>query len=291
MCVISDSMNHETNTVHAFLEVIIKHIKTVMPTLIDIQYFSDGASSQYKNYKNLVNLCCHKDDFGIPAQWNFFATSHGKSPCDGIGGTVKRLVARASLQATISGQILTPLEMHDWCVINVKGIKFFYVSAIDVVNSCEQFKLEERYSHVSTVPGTRSHHSFVPVEEMKLEIRRISADSFFTTVQMGGFQGIKPQESSTVEVGKYVACMYDEDWYIGVVEARSEEQQDKFIKFMQKGATGQSLLWPRKDDICWIPLQDVIFTVDVSSAKGASSRHYFLSNSDLQRVLQYCEKS
>ena len=28
----------------------------------------------------------------------FFATSHGKSPCDGIGGTIKHLVARASLQ-------------------------------------------------------------------------------------------------------------------------------------------------------------------------------------------------
>ena len=230
MCVISDSMNHETNTVHAFLEVIIKHIKTVMSTLTDIQYFSDGAASQYKNYKNLVNLCCHKDDFGIRAQWNFFATSHGKSPCDGIGGTVKRLVARASLQAPISGQILTPLEMHDWCVINVKGIKFFYVSATDVVNSCERFKLEERYSRVSTVPGTRSHHSFVPVEDLKLEIRRISADTFFTTVQMGGLQGIKSQESSTFEVGKYVACMYDKDWYIGIVEARSEEQKDLHIK-------------------------------------------------------------
>ena len=47
---------------------------------------------------------------------------------------------------------------------------------------------------------------------------------------MGGLQGIKSQESSTFEVGKYVACMYDEDWYIGIVEARSEEQQDLHIK-------------------------------------------------------------
>ena len=66
---------------------------------------------------------------------------------------------------------------------------------------------------------------------------------------------------------------------------------DMLIKFMQKGATGQSLLWPRKDDICWISFQGVICTVDVPSAKGASGRQYFLSNSDLQRVLQYCEKS
>ena len=29
---------------------------------------------------------------------NFFATSHGKSACDGIGETVKRLLTKASLQ-------------------------------------------------------------------------------------------------------------------------------------------------------------------------------------------------
>ena len=31
-----------------------------------------------------------------------------KSPCDGVGGTVKREVARASLQATTTGFLLTP---------------------------------------------------------------------------------------------------------------------------------------------------------------------------------------
>ncbi|KAG1662397.1 Ribosome biogenesis protein NOP53 [Nymphon striatum] len=56
----------------------------------------NGASSQYKNYKNLQNLLKHKEDFGITAEWQFFATAHGKSPCDGIGGTVKRLARAAN---------------------------------------------------------------------------------------------------------------------------------------------------------------------------------------------------
>ena len=33
------------------------------------------------------------NDFDLAAEWTFFATSHGKQPCYGIGGTVKRLVA------------------------------------------------------------------------------------------------------------------------------------------------------------------------------------------------------
>ena len=58
--------------------------------MLKITYFSDGCAAQYKNCKNLINLCYHKEDFGIPAEWHFFATSHGKDPCDGVKGTVKR---------------------------------------------------------------------------------------------------------------------------------------------------------------------------------------------------------
>ena len=46
-------------------------------------------------------------DFGIPAEWHFHATMHGKGPCDGIGGNLKRLAARASLQASYNDPILT----------------------------------------------------------------------------------------------------------------------------------------------------------------------------------------
>ena len=36
-----------------------------------------------------MNLCYHKEDFGVQAEWHFYATPHDKGPCDGIGGTVK----------------------------------------------------------------------------------------------------------------------------------------------------------------------------------------------------------
>ena len=56
---------------------------------------------------------------------NFFATSHGKLPFDGIGGTVKRLVTRASLQQSISNQILTADKMFEFCVEKIKGIDLY----------------------------------------------------------------------------------------------------------------------------------------------------------------------
>ena len=50
---------------------------------------------------------------GIDAEWHFFvATLHAKWPCDGIGGTVNRLAAKASLQRPYSEQIMTPFLLH-----------------------------------------------------------------------------------------------------------------------------------------------------------------------------------
>ena len=63
-------------------------------------YFSDGCGRQYKNYKNFMNLMKHHDDFALDAEWNFFATLHGKTACDSVRGTVKMLAAHASLQQT-----------------------------------------------------------------------------------------------------------------------------------------------------------------------------------------------
>nr|XP_047144803.1 uncharacterized protein LOC124818277 [Hydra vulgaris] len=54
--------------------------------------------------EQITNICTHHHDMLIvryeefTAKWNFFATSHGKQPCDRIGGTVKRLETLESLQ-------------------------------------------------------------------------------------------------------------------------------------------------------------------------------------------------
>ena len=95
--VISDHLLHNTLVVHYFQSKLIKFLKEIM-SFKKVIYFSDGAASHYKNRKNFINLANHEADFGMPADWHFFATSHVKGPCDGVGGALKRLAARASLQ-------------------------------------------------------------------------------------------------------------------------------------------------------------------------------------------------
>ena len=91
--------------------------------------------------ESFLNLCKHQDDFNMNAVWNFFATSHGKQPCDGIGGTVKRLVAKASLQHSQNDHILDHKSMFEFCKSKITDIEFFFVEKeelIDVRKMLEQ---------------------------------------------------------------------------------------------------------------------------------------------------------
>ena len=45
-----------------------------------------------------MDLCSHKHDFGISAEWVFLATSYCKAPCDGIGGAVKTTCSQVKPQ-------------------------------------------------------------------------------------------------------------------------------------------------------------------------------------------------
>lgn len=126
ICVISDHLTHDTIAVHAFLRSVMNHLKEINPLLKKVIYFTDGAASQYKNKKNVVNLFSHEVDFGLKAEWHFFASCHGKSTCDGIGVTLKRLIA--SLQRHSNNQITSSEQLFLWARENV-NIKTFYVSS------------------------------------------------------------------------------------------------------------------------------------------------------------------
>ena len=96
------------STVHIFKNKLIEILKTKISGEINKIYFSVGAASQYKNFKNFINLCYHEKNCDIKAEWH----SHGREPCDGLGGTIIRLAAKASLQRAYNNQIMTPRQLY-----------------------------------------------------------------------------------------------------------------------------------------------------------------------------------
>ena len=80
--------------------IIIQMLFMFLFIVSHVHYLIDGAPSQYKNFKNLINLVHYQDNHWLSAVWHFFAASHVKSSCD-IGGTVKHLVTQSSPQNTV----------------------------------------------------------------------------------------------------------------------------------------------------------------------------------------------
>ena len=124
--IISENNTHDVISVHLYIKSLIHHLKSVFgpQNVKKLYYFSDGCAGQYKNCKSFLNLCHHKNDFGIDAEWHFFATSHGKGPSDGVGGTIKREAAKESLRRPISNQILTPIDLFNFAKNSLNSTNF-----------------------------------------------------------------------------------------------------------------------------------------------------------------------
>lgn len=78
-------------TVFAIMKRLVSEIKTVTPDLKHIHYYTDSVTSQYRNKSIFYIVSRHKSLFSVSASWNYFEAGHGKGPCDGVGGSVKRM--------------------------------------------------------------------------------------------------------------------------------------------------------------------------------------------------------
>lgn len=172
--IISDCLKHDSTAVNLFIKHYLMFLKKHYPALWKVIYFSDGCGGQYKNKFNFLNISYHQSDFDLETEWHFFATSHGKSASDGIGGTLKRLVTKASLQRPLKDQIVTPKQMYEWAKSNITGMNFHYVSQQEYD---EHNKLmAPRFDTAKVLNGTRKQHAIYPVEPGVLKTKIYSND-------------------------------------------------------------------------------------------------------------------
>ena len=94
--------------------------------------------------------------------------------CDSIGGTIKRLTARESLQQVCKDQTLTVEDMTKFCQEKVLGKTTIFI--------CAQVSMKERYQLAKTIPGTRSYHYFEALQDHKNAVKRISNDADFAFI-------------------------------------------------------------------------------------------------------------
>ena len=251
ICVISGCHKHDVVAVHSYLKVVLKKFTSDTSHRISkIYYFTDGAASQYKNYKNICNLLYHRDDFGLDAEWHFFATSHGKNACDGIGGTVKREASNASLRATTSGHILTPLQLFEWCSMHLTelGSVIFRKIKQSTLYLTARFKRRHTKFQESVVSIVLFLNRIRNSKWIGYQEPKPSVMTWLASLQLTKVSNISQVEEYSL--GQFILCRYDEDWWVGSIRDISFENEDALVALMHPKSPCENLYWLIKVDTC-----------------------------------------
>ena len=165
----------------------------------------------------------HNDDLGIPAEWHFFATSHGKGLCDRLGGTVKRLAAKASLQKTQNDLIQTPQQWYDWAAANLSFIKYVFIQDSEINEHREV--LQQRFDNCIPVVGTQKLHCFLLVagSTAKLNVKAFSAS---LTSSMVCMNSLNTDSIPWNTISNYVTCGYEMQWWLAYVVQKDVKSKE-----------------------------------------------------------------
>jgi len=169
-------------------------------------------------------------------------------PCDGVGVTVKRLTAKASLQRCaenkLDEQILTPTALCAFCKKNIANIQCEYATNEDYLS--EYQLLQERHNKACTLMGTQRLHHFEPMSTSKLKV-----------------------------------VLYDKDWWLGYVTDKNTEETTVKINFWTPKGPSPSFTYSERPDILNVPYCDILSAVSATPKIG---RTYTLEEAEQRKA-------
>lgn len=257
LVIISDCLKHNTTLVHLFQRYLIKYLKEKYSIVKRIIYFSDGSASQYKNRKNFLNIAMHETDFECPANWHFFATAHGKSICDGLGGTIKRLATKASLQRPFNNQIITPRQLYDWANNSIRNINVTFVPKEEYYK--EEMYLKERFSKAHAIPSTHKLHTVIPVSKEIVLIKRYSFSP--EGIQYNLLSGQK-LTNTIDDISNFVIFERNNTWWLGYVILNDEKHNMIKVTTLHPQGPAENFYFPSTSDIQNITNSSIILQVN-----------------------------
>ena len=112
--------------------------------------------------------------------------------------------------------------------------------------------LQDRYNAAQTVKETRQLHGFQPQGKLLVYNRSLQASPPTEGIIVKSISLSRVQiEDNTFQNSSFVACTYDEKWWLGMVAQISYEFGDHNIIFMHPSGPGKQFHWPTKVDTCW----------------------------------------
>jgi hypothetical protein len=222
-----------------------------------------GLQHNTKTEKTKLNITCHNEDFEVPAKWHFFATSHGKSACDGVGGTLKRLAAKASFQQPYNDQMMTPHQLYEWAQSSIHNLNFDFVTE----NKCEEEEglLSSRCATAETVLGTQQLHVFMPVKKGVLNTKLFFASTKYTENHV---ISVLKDMIELKDITGFVTCNYGNFWWLGCVLSVSEESNDVKVSFLHPHGPSASYMYSAMPHILRLPQSAILAKVSRNTATG-----------------------
>ncbi|KAL7298729.1 hypothetical protein TKK_0008483 [Trichogramma kaykai] len=176
IAIISNNLSHDTIAVYTYQKIIVKYLKENFDPK-RIIYCTDGAAQHFKNKNNFTNLKHNEKDFGVPAEWHFSATGHGKGACDGIGANIKRGARRTSLQLTVKNHITSAESLYKWAKGHCKKTEIFLSKKTDYDQT--SLELQPRFETSKAIPGTLQYHAFIPTNDNSLILKKIRSSTTY----------------------------------------------------------------------------------------------------------------
>ena len=280
-CFLSEEVVHNVPMVHAFQTRLMVLLKDEVGEIVSVEYITDGCAEQYKNFKSFCNIVYHVDDHGVPCIWSFYATSHGKSACDGLGGSIKRRTADESLRRPASNGITNVHQMLEYCQSAFTDVHFEVTTKQDIDRSSAT--IERRIAMSSTLCGTRGFHFFKHLGNGKIGAKILSGDEGYAVLV--DHVPILSFSLTDFHFGDYIAFVYDRKWYIGYVSDMDIDRKELEVQSMHPNGPSQSFIWPTRPDTVWVTMTQLLCHLDcpnLSSSRG----HYQISNEMSTKINQ-----
>lgn len=100
------------------------------------------------------------------------------------------------------------------------------------------------------------------------------------------------RKTSHLIIGDYVACVYDDDWHIRVIEIICEEECDIHINFLLPKGPGKPVncfYWPSVEEVCYIPENDILRKISEPIPQDTKRVKYQITSEDAKEIIRDVE--
>lgn len=166
---------------------------------------------------------------------------------------------------------MNPIHLFEFAKTEIPGVTCFYVNSLKVDEISET--LQTRFSKSPKFKGTPKKHQFVP-HDNDIVMKRVSGSTGIGSTLIYNGHGLQLE---SITPGSFYACCYENDWYFGIANFVSTENQDVNVKFLHPKGPAIQFFWPsRDDDICWIPISNIICNVQAPKSSATGRFYHFL---------------